>query len=142
MPRCRLRIRIFIPRPRDNRAVGYMATKNFWLAVIVGAIVMFLLSFLPLIGPLIGGFVAGLIARGNTKNGAKAGFAAGIIGGLLTATILIVGFPGLSGVFNRALAEIVVRAGFDIKISIIPICLYHGLLGLMGGAVGAALVKG
>jgi hypothetical protein len=119
-----------------------MGNQNFWLAAIVGAIVMFLLFFLPVVGPLFGGFVAGLIIRGTFKNGAKAGFTAGIIGGFLTATILIIGFPGLSGIFNRALAEIVVRAGFDIKLSIIPICLYHGLLGLMGGAVGAALVKG
>jgi hypothetical protein len=119
-----------------------MGRQNFWLAAVVGAIVMFLLFFLPVVGPLFGGFVAGLIARGNPKNGAKAGFTAGIIGGLLTATLLLVGFPGLIGIFNRALAEIVVRAGFDIKISIIPICLYHGLLGLMGGAIGAALVKG
>jgi hypothetical protein len=119
-----------------------MGKQNLWLAVIVGAIVMFILPILPVIGPLIGGFVAGLIVRGNSKNGAKAGFAAGVIGGILIAVILIAGFPSLSGIFNRALANIVTAAGFDIIISIIPISLYHALLGLMGGAVGAALVKG
>jgi hypothetical protein len=119
-----------------------MGRQNFWLAAVVGALVMFLLFFIPVAGPLFGGFVAGLIARGNPQNGAKAGFVAGIVGGILAATILIVGFPGMSGIFNRALAEFVIRAGFDIKMSIIPIALYHALLGLMGGAVGAALVKG
>ncbi|MDD1661513.1 MAG: DUF5518 domain-containing protein [Methanomicrobiales archaeon] len=119
-----------------------MVNQNFWLAAIVGAIVMFLLSLLPVLGPLIGGFVAGLIARGHFKNGGKAGLVAGVIGGLLIAVILIAGFSSLAGLFNRALADIVVQAGFDIKTSILPIALYHALLGLMGGAIGAALVKG
>jgi hypothetical protein len=118
-----------------------MGRQNFWLAAIVGAIVMFLLFFLPVVGPLFGGFVAGLIARGNPKNGAKAGLVAGIIGGVIIATILIIGFPGFIGVFNRALADIVISAGFDSKLSIIPIGLYYALLGLMGGVIGAALAK-
>ena len=131
-----LQIRIFIPRPRDYRAVGSMAAKNFWLAVIVGAIVMFLLSFLPLVGPLVGGFVAGLIARGGPWNGAKAGFGAGIIGALLTAVILFMGFTVLVGIFNQALMGILKQAGLGIIIVAIV------FLGLVGGAVGAALVKG
>jgi hypothetical protein len=117
-----------------------MVTKNFWLAVIVGAIVMFLLSFLPLVGPLIGGFVAGLIAKGDAWNGAKAGFAAGIIGAILAAVILFVGISVLGGIFNRTLAGILFGAGLGIVI--VAIGLYHAILGLVGGAVGAALVKG
>jgi hypothetical protein len=119
-----------------------MGRQNFWLAAIVGAIVMFILPILPVLGPLLGGFVAGVIARGNPKNGAKAGLAAGIIGGLLIAALVIGGFTALTGIFNRALAEGIVRAGFDVTLSIIPITLYYALLGLMGGAVGAALAKG
>jgi hypothetical protein len=117
-----------------------MATKNFWLAVMVGAIVIFLLSFLPLVGPLIGGFVAGLIARGGAWKGAKAGFAAGIIGAVLAAVILIMGISVLGGIFDRTLAGILAWAGLGIII--VAIGLYHALLGLVGGAVGAALVKG
>jgi len=111
-----------------------MAAKNFWLAVIVGAIVMFLLSFLPLVGPLVGGFVAGLIARGGPWNGAKAGFGAGIIGALLAALILFVGVTVLGGIFNQALAGILIGAG--IGFVLVAIFLYHALLGLVGGAVG------
>ena len=132
---------LYFPSLRVPEGV-IMGRQNFWLAASVGAIVMFILPILPVLGPLIGGFVAGLIARGNPKNGAKAGLVAGIVGGLLIAAILIAGFPSLAGIFNRALAEIVVQSGVDIKTSIIPIALYHALLGLMGGAVGAALVKG
>ncbi len=119
-----------------------MGRQNFWLAAAVGAIVMFLLSILPVLGPIIGGLVAGLIARGNPKNGAKAGLVAGVIGGILVAVTLLAGFPNLAGIFNRALAEIVGQAGLDVTMSIILISLYHALLGLMGGAIGAALAKG
>jgi hypothetical protein len=117
-----------------------MGRQNFWLAAIVGAIVMFLLSFLPVLGPLIGGFVAGLIARGNTWNGAKAGFAAGIIGAALAALVLFLGASVLGGVFRHALAGILIGAGLGILS--IAIGLYQAFLGLVGGAVGAALVKG
>lgn len=119
-----------------------MGRQNFVLAAFVGAIVMFVLSFFPVIGPLIGGFVAGLIARGNYRNGAEAGCVAGVIGGLVIAVVLVVGFPNLIGIFNRALAAMVVNAGLDSSLSFIPIILYHAFLGLMGGAVGAAIVKG
>jgi hypothetical protein len=118
-----------------------MGRQNFWLAAIVGAIVMFLLSILPVLGPLVGGFVAGLIARGKLKAGAKVGVVAGIIGGVIIAVVLVAGFPGLAGIFNRALADIITKAGFDFRFSIIPIVLYYALLGLMGGAVGAAIAK-
>lgn len=128
--------------PCEYLSGAIMSKQTFWLAAAVGAIVMFLLSFLPVVGPLFGGFVAGLIARGNPKNGAKAGLAAGVIGGILLATILIIGFPSLIGIFNRALADIVIGAGFDVKFSVIPLGLYYALLGLMGGVIGAALVKG
>ena len=131
--------RIFISRPCDYREVGYMATKNFWLAVIVGAIVMFLLFFLPVVGPLIGGFVAGLIAKGGTTNGAKAGFGAGIIGAVLAAIIFFLGVSVLFGIFHHALAGILVGAGLGVVI--VAIGLYHALLGLVGGAVGAALAQ-
>ena len=117
-----------------------MGKQNFWLAAVVGAIVMFLLSFLPVIGPLIGGFVAGLIARGNPWNGAKAGFVAGIIGAALAALVLFLGASILGGIFHHALAGILVGAGLGIIL--VAIGLYHALLGLVGGAVGAALVKG
>jgi hypothetical protein len=116
-----------------------MGRQNFWLAAIVGAIVMFLLSFLPVIGPLIGGFVAGLIARGKPWNGAKAGIAAGIIGAFLAAVIFLVGITVLGGIFNQALAGVL--AGFGLAFILAAILLYHGLLGLVGGAVGAAIVK-
>jgi hypothetical protein len=125
-----------------NRKDGNMGRQNFVLAAFVGAIVMFVLSFVPVLGPLIGGFVAGLIARGNYRNGAEAGCVAGIIGGLVLALVLAAGFPNLIGIFNRALAVIVVSAGLDARLSFIPIILYHAFLGLMGGAVGAAIVKG
>jgi hypothetical protein len=117
-----------------------MATRNFWLAIIVGAIVMVLLSFLPLVGPLIGGFVAGLIARGGVWNGAKAGFGSGIIGAVLAAVILIIGISVLGGIFDRTLAEILGWAGTGLIL--VAIGLYYALLGLVGGAVGAALAKG
>ncbi|MDD1666719.1 MAG: DUF5518 domain-containing protein, partial [Methanomicrobiales archaeon] len=115
----------------------------FWLAVIVGAIVMFLLSFLPLVGPLIGGLVAGLIAKGDVWNGAKAGFGAGLIGAILAAVILLSLFDifTIYTFFHRALAGILIRAGLGIFL-IAVIGLYHALLGLVGGAVGAAIVKG
>ncbi len=119
-----------------------MGRQNFWLAAAVGAIVMFLLSILPVLGPLIGGFVAGLIARGNPKNGAKVGVVAGVIGGLIVASVLAAGYLGLAGIFNRALVEILDLAGFSSTLWIVSIVLYYALLGLMGGAVGAALVKG
>ena len=116
-----------------------MATKNFWLAVIIGAIVMFLLSFLPVIGPLIGGFVAGIIAKGGTVNGAKAGFGAGIIGAVLASIVFFVGASILGGIFHHALAGILIGAG--IGVVLVAIGIYHAFLGLVGGAVGAALVK-
>jgi hypothetical protein len=118
-----------------------MGRQNFWLAAIVGAIVMFLLSILPVLGPLIGGFVAGLIIRGNPKKGAKAGCVAGAIGGIIVASVLAAGYLGLAGIFNRALVEILGQAGFSSTLWIISIVLYHALLGLMGGAIGAALAK-
>jgi hypothetical protein len=118
-----------------------MGRQNFWLAAVIGAIVMFLLSVLPVLGPLVGGFVAGLIARGNPKNGAKVGCVAGIIGGLIIAAVLVAGFPNLAGIFNRALADLMVQAGYAVPLSVIPIVLYHVLLGVMGGAIGAALSK-
>jgi hypothetical protein len=118
-----------------------MGRQNFWLAAIVGAIVMFLLSLLPVLGPLIGGFVAGLIIRGNPKKGAKAGCVAGAIGGIIVASVLAAGYLGLAGIFNRALVEILGQAGFSSTLWIISIVLYHALLGLMGGAIGAALAK-
>ena len=117
-----------------------MSKQNFWLAAIVGAIVMFLLSFIPVIGPLIGGFVAGLIARGNTWNGAKAGFVAGIIGAALSAIVIFLGATILGGVFHHALAGVLVGLGIGVVLLVIGI--YHAFLGLVGGAVGAALVKG
>ena len=116
-----------------------MATKNFWLAVIIGAIVMFLLFFIPVVGPLVGGFVAGLIAKGGTMNGAKAGFGAGIIGAVLAAIILFVGASILGGIFHHALAGLLIGAG--IGVVLVAIGVYHAFLGLVGGAVGAALVK-
>lgn len=119
-----------------------MGKQNFWLGAAVGAIVIFLLSVLPVIGPLIGGFVAGLVARGTPGNGAKTGCLAGAIGGLIMACVLAAGYLGLAGVFNRALMEILSRAGFSSTLWILSIILYHALLGLMGGAIGAALVKG
>jgi hypothetical protein len=131
---------MFIPPPSEYREVS-MSRQNFWLAAIVGAIVMFILFFLPVVGPLFGGFVAGLIARGNPKNGAKTGLTAGIIGGVLQAIILLIGFPGLIGVFNRALADMVTGAGLDPIFGALSVCLYYALLGLMGGVIGAALVK-
>ncbi|MDD1667524.1 MAG: DUF5518 domain-containing protein [Methanomicrobiales archaeon] len=118
-----------------------MGKQTFWLAAAVGAIVMFLLSILPVLGPIIGGFVAGLIARGNPKNGAKVGGVAGIIGGLIVASVLAAGYLGLAGIFNRALVEILGQAGFSSTLWIISIVLYHALLGLMGGAIGAALAR-
>jgi len=116
-----------------------MSKHNFWLAAIVGAIVMFLLSFLPVIGPLIGGFVAGIIARGNPWNGAKAGFVAGVIGAALAALVILLGASILGGIFHHALAGLLVGAG--IGVILLAIGLYHALLGLVGGAVGAAIVK-
>ena len=117
-----------------------MGKQNFLLAVIVGAIVMFLLSFLPVVGPLIGGFVAGLIVRGGPWNGAKAGFASGIIGAVLAALVLLFGVSILGGIFHHAMAGILIGAG--IGIVLIAVGVYYALLGLVGGAVGAALVKG
>jgi hypothetical protein len=101
---------------------------------------MFLLSFLPVIGPLIGGFVAGLIARGNFKNGAEAGLAAGVIGAVLVALVFLMAPPNMSGIFQYALAGIL--KPFGIVIILVVIGLFHALLGLVGGAIGAALVKG
>jgi hypothetical protein len=118
-----------------------MGRQNFWLAVVVGAIVMFLLSILPVLGPLVGGFVAGLIIRGNPKKGAKAGCVAGAIGGIIVASVLAAGYLGLAGIFNSALKEILDLAGFSSTLWILTIILYHALLGLMGGAIGAALAK-
>src|SRR5512136_1219757 len=116
-----------------------MSKQNFWLAAVVGAIVMFLLSFLPVIGPLIGGFVAGLIARGTPKNGAKAGLVAGIIGVILLALIFFLGASILTGFFQYA------RVGFlrtlVIEILLVIAVVYHAFLGLVGGAIGAAIQK-
>ncbi|MDD1671198.1 MAG: DUF5518 domain-containing protein [Methanomicrobiales archaeon] len=127
----------FILPGSEYREVS-MSKQDFWLAAIVGAIVMFLLSFLPVLGPLIGGFVAGLIARGNPWNGAKAGFAAGIIGAILAAFILFLGASILGGIFHHALAGLLIGAGLAVVIVVIG--LYHALLGLVGGAIGAAIV--
>jgi len=116
-----------------------MGRQNFWLAAIVGAIVMFLLTILPVIGPLIGGFVAGLIARGNLKNGAKAGLAAGIIGFALTALVFFLGASLFIGIFQYARAGFLATVAMEVLLLIAAI--YHALLGLVGGAVGAAIAK-
>jgi hypothetical protein len=116
-----------------------MGRQNFWLAAVVGAIVMFIFFFLPFIGPLIGGFVAGLIARGTPKNGAKAGLAAGVIGAVLTALVFLLG-ANMIGIFTYARAGVL--STFGTEVLLLFIGLYHALFGLVGGAVGAALAKG
>ena len=116
-----------------------MSRQNFWLAAAVGAIVMFIFFFLPVIGPLIGGFVAGLIARGTPKNGAKAGLAAGVIGAVLTALLFLLG-ANMIGIFQYARAGVLGSSGVEVLLLFAG--LYHVLFGLVGGAVGAALVKG
>jgi hypothetical protein len=116
-----------------------MGRQNFWLAAVVGAIVMFIFFFLPFIGPLVGGFVAGLIARGTPKNGAKAGLAAGVIGAVLAALVFLVG-PWNMGIFQYARTGVLSTFGMEILLLVMG--LYHALFGLVGGAVGAALVKG
>jgi len=128
----------FIPLPSEYRPEN-MASNNFWVGIFVGAIVMFLLFFLPVVGPLVGGLIAGLIARGGAWNGAKAGFGAGIIGAVLAAIIIFLGISVLGGIFHHALAGILI--GFGAGVLLVGLSLYHAALGLVGGAVGAAIAK-
>ena len=129
---------MFIPPPSEYREVS-MSRQNFWLAAVVGAIVMFLLSFLPVLGPLIGGFVAGLVARGNLKNGAKAGLVAGIIGLVLTALVFCLGASVFIGILQSARGGVLRILAIEVLLLIAA--LYPALLGLVGGAVGAAIAR-
>lgn len=113
-----------------------MAGKSgsFWLGVIVGFIVMLLLNSLPVLGPIIGGFVAGIIGRGGAWNGAVAGFTSGILGAILISVIFIVGgslFLGIPGFL----------LGLGTSLIVILAAFYFGVLGFVGGAIGAAILK-
>ena len=117
-----------------------MSRQNFLLAAVVGAIVIFLLSFLPVIGPLIGGLVAGLVARGKIRNGAMAGVAAGLIGAALVALVFLLGPAPMTGIFQHALVGVL--RSFGVAVILLVIGVLYALLGLVGGAIGAAIVKG
>ena len=120
--------------------MSFIGSWNFWLGVIAGALVMFLLGFLPvIIGPLIGGIAAGFIARGDAWTGAKAGFAAGVLWILMVVAGLLV-FPGTSpggmllpGTF----------AGLLVQPLMLLLLFYNGfiwgVLGAIGGTVGGIL---
>ena len=111
-------------------------TKNFWISVIAGIIVMLafalafvnVLKFVPFIGPFVGGLVAGLIRRG-LLNGGKAGLVSGIIGGLVVSLDYLLGTGFLQG------AAIPVAIPLD-SVFIIMSVIYFAILAFIGGAVG------
>jgi len=110
------------------------AESIFWLAVIVGFVVMLVLFFLPVINYLVGGFVAGILARGGTWNGAKVGFMAGIIGAVIIGAVILLGgtiFLGLIGFLG----------GLVIAVVLLVLGLMSAILGLVGGAIGGTIAK-
>jgi len=113
-----------------------MGRWNFWLAVIAGALVMYLLGFLPvIIGPLTGGFVAGLIARGDAWTGVKAGFAAGVLWLLLVAVSFV--FSGPVPVHPETLTGLLVQP--FMVLLLLSNAFFSGTVGAIGGMVGGIL---
>ena len=105
---------------------------SFWLAVIIGFILMVVLGFVPVIGALVAGLVAGLIAGGGIWNGGKAGFFAGLLGAIIMSVIVILGGTFLLGIFGFI-------SGLGISLVLIILALYHAVLGFIGGCAGGLL---
>jgi hypothetical protein len=106
--------------------------NNFWLAVIVGFIVMLVLTILPVISPLDGGFVAGLIARGGAMSGEKAGLLAVLLGVIIIAIAMLAGLT----IFAGAVGFLIAVAGSLVVLLVFRI---HAILGFAVGAIGGAL---
>jgi hypothetical protein len=112
-------------------------TINFWLGVITGLIVTFLvvlitvnlLTLVALVSPFIGGLVTGLIARRDIMNSGKAG----IVMGVISAIAISLNFLLRTG-YLQGLTVAFQSMGADLFI--IGAIIYFGILGFIGGAVG------
>jgi hypothetical protein len=117
-------------------------TKTFWIAVLIGVIVMLgfavifvnLFDLVPLIGPFVGGLVAGIIARKSLLNGGKAGLFSGVAGGLLVSLDYLLG----TGLLQGASIQVATAEG---SIYIIVSIIYFAILAFIGGAVGGLTRK-
>lgn len=105
---------------------------SFWVAALIGFVVMVVLSPLPLVGPIVGGFIAGLLAGGGAWNGLKAGFTAGIFGAIVLGIIMVVGGTLLLGIVGFL-------GGTVGALTLIILAVYTGVLGLIGGAIGGII---
>jgi hypothetical protein len=115
-------------------------TGRFWLGVITGLVVMFLVSLvtvnlldlLPLFSPFLGGLVAGLIAGRAILNGGKAGIATGVLGAIVISLDFLIrtGYlQGLTVAFRSVNADLF----------IIVAILYFAILAFIGGSIGGYL---
>jgi hypothetical protein len=111
--------------------------RNFWLGVITGLIVTFLVALITvnllalagLISPFIGGLAAGYIAKRDIMNGGKAGIVMGVIGAIAISLDFL-----LHTGYLRGLTVAFQSMGADVFI--IGAIIYFGILGFIGGAVG------
>jgi hypothetical protein len=114
--------------------------RNFWLGVISGLIVMFLvaivtvnlLDLIPLVSPFIGGLVAGYITRKDILTGGKAGILTGVLG----AVMISLDFLIHTGFLQRVT---VAFQFFGVDIFVLGVIIYFAILGSIGGAIGGFL---
>jgi len=112
-------------------------TKNFWIAVVIGVIVMLgfalvfvnMFQFVPFVGPFIGGLAAGLIGRKSLLDGGRAGLVSGIAGGLIVSLDYLLD----TGLLRGATLPVATAAG---SIFVITSILYFAILAFIGGAIG------
>jgi hypothetical protein len=112
-------------------------TGRFWIAALLGVIIMVLIAFLtagiwdllPLAAPFIGGYAAGFISGRKFPRGGVAGMAAGVIG------VIVVTFDVL---FNSSfLHDLAPRLlPFDGMLFLVVALIYLPVAGFIGGALG------
>jgi hypothetical protein len=115
-------------------------TRNFWLGIISGLIVMFLvaivivnfLDLIPLVSPFVGGLVAGYFNRKDILTGGKAGILTGVLG----AVIISLDFLIHTGFLQRITLAF---QFFGVDIFVLGVIIYFAILGAIGGAIGGFL---
>jgi len=112
-------------------------SRNFWLAVLAGVIVMLgfalvfvnIFDFVPFIGPFVGGLAAGLVARKGLLYGGRAGLVSGMAAGLVVSLDYLLGTGFLQG------ASIQIATA-TVSVFIIMSIIYFAILAFIGGALG------
>lgn len=130
-----------------GRSVSTQRGGNTLVNVLIGAGVALVLSMVaPMLGQVVGGGVAGYLQKEGETAGAKVGGIAGLVSaipGLLLAGLVIIPFVFLP-LLGGDLAGFAIFSGVGLVFLLVIAAssiLFSGILGAVGGYVGAMLYE-